>query len=139
MDFFWLEEGVFQDTYSQETFIALNDSLQSIAERRTLDPGWCNYFAQMLMFDEVRVPKGRLWKRFGSLHIYISKAEYILALKITAGRRKDLDDCAILLAQTKIRTRQQAQKLLDRYILPGGQAKNAEQIAKALDELFREK
>ncbi len=30
---------------------------------------------------------------------------YILALKITAGRQKDLDDCAILLPKTKIRTR----------------------------------
>ncbi len=139
VDFFWLEEGVFQDTFSQETFTTLNDSLQAIAERHTLDPGWFNYFAQMLIFDEVRVPKGRLWKRFGSLHIYISKAEYILALKITAGRRKDLDDCAILLAQTNIRTRRQAQKLLDRYILPRGQVKNTEQIAKALDELFGEK
>jgi hypothetical protein len=56
-----------------------------------------------------------------------------------AGRRKDLDDCAILLSQTNIGTRQQAQKLLDQYILPDAQVKNAEQIANSLNKLFGEK
>jgi hypothetical protein len=41
---------------------------------------------------------------------------------------KNLDDCAILLPKTKIPTRKQAQQLLDRYILPSGQQKNAESI-----------
>ncbi len=49
----------------------------------------------MLLFDEVIVPDGKLWKRFGPLHVYAPASEYILALKITAGRQKDLDDCAI--------------------------------------------
>jgi len=58
------------------------------------------------------------------------------AAKITAGRQKDLDDCAILLPKTKIRTRKQTQQVLDRYILPGGQQKNAESIENALNRLF---
>ena len=36
VDFFWVEEGVFQETLSQETFAALNDSVQAIAERYAL-------------------------------------------------------------------------------------------------------
>ncbi len=90
----------------------------------------------MLLFDEVIVPDGKLWKRFGPLHVYAPANEYILALKITGGRQKDLDDCAILLPKTKIRTRQQAQQVLDRYILPEGQQKNAESIENALNRLF---
>ena len=82
------------------------------------------------------MPDGKLWKRFGPLHVYAPAIEYILALKITAGRQKDLDDCAILLPKSQIRTRQQAQLVLDRYILPGGQQKNAESIENALDRLF---
>jgi hypothetical protein len=89
------------------------------------------------MFDEVIVPEGKLWKRFGPLHVYAPTSEYILALKITAGRQKDLDDCVILLSKTNIRTRQQAQQVLDRYILPSGQQKNAESIENALNQLFR--
>jgi len=49
-----------------------------------------NYLTQMLLFDEVIVPDGKLWKRFGPLHIYVPTSEYILALKIVAGRQKDL-------------------------------------------------
>ena len=67
---------------------------------------WLNYLAQMLMYDEVIVPEGKLWKRFGPLHIYAPPPEYILALKIAAGRDKDLTDCAILLSKTPIRTRE---------------------------------
>ncbi len=88
------------------------------------------------MYDEVLVPDGKLWRRFGPLHVYAPTSEYILALKITAGRQKDLDDCAILLPNTKIRTRKQAQQLLDQYILPGGQQKYAESIENALNRLF---
>lgn len=139
IDFLWLEEEVFQQAFSQKLFNTFNTCLQIIADRYVLDPGWFNYFAQMLMIDEVVIPDGKLWKRFGPLQVYIPPKEYILALKITAGRDKDLEDCAILLPQTKIKTRRQAQQLLNRYILPAGQAKDAEQIAKSLDYLFGEK
>lgn len=131
IDIFWLDEDGFQRAYAP-----LRESVQVIKQKHDLDADWLNYLAQMLMYDEVIVPDGKLWKRFGPLHIYAPTSEYILALKITAGRQKDLDDCAILLLQTKIRTRQQARQLLDRYILPVGQRKNAESIENALNQLF---
>ena len=52
------------------------------------------------------------------------------------GLKKPVRDCAILLPKTTIRTRQQAQRLLDRYILPSGQQQNAERIENALNRLF---
>lgn len=131
IDIFWLDEDGLQQAYAP-----LRESVQVIKQRHDLDADWLNYLAQMLMYDEVIVPEGKLWKRFGSLHIYAPDSEYILALKITAGRQKDLDDCAILLSNTKIQTRKQAQQILDRYILPDGQQKNAESIENALNRLF---
>ena len=35
----------------------------------------------MLIYHEVIVPDGKLWKRFGPLHVYAAPPEYILALK----------------------------------------------------------
>ena len=131
IDMFWLDEDGLERAYTP-----LRESVQAITQKHTLDAGWFNYLAQMLMYDEVIVPRGKLWKRFGPLHVNAPEVEYILALKITAGRQKDLDDCAILLPKTKIRTRQQAQQVLDRYIFPEGQQKNAESIENALDRLF---
>ena len=132
IDIFWLEEG---EAFQQNLY-ALRDSVQAVAERHALGPGWFNYLTQMLIYDKIIVPKSKLWQRFGPLHIYTPPKEYILALKILAGRDKDIEDCLVLLPQTKIKTRQQAQELLDRYILPAGQRDNAEQIEYALNELF---
>jgi len=97
-----------------------------IKQRHNLDADWLNYLAQMLMYDEVIVPDGKLWKQFGPLHVYVPPREYILALKIAAGRDKDLADCAILLSKTRIRTREQAQQVVERYLLPGGLEKYSE-------------
>jgi len=131
IDIFWLDEDGLQRAYAP-----LRESVQAITRKHDLDADWFNYLAQMLMYDEVIVPDGKLWKRFGPLHIFTPEFEYILALKITAGRQKDLEDCAILVPKTQIRTREQAQQLLDRYILPGGQQRNAERIESALNRLF---
>ena len=91
-----------------------------------------------MMSDVVMIPKGRLWKRLGPLHIYVPSKEYILALKILAGRKKDIEDSHLLLQQMNVKTRQHAQRLLDRYVSPAAQATNAEEIEQALQELFRE-
>ncbi len=88
------------------------------------------------MYDLVIVPNRKLWKTFGPLHIYAPPREYILALKIFAGRDKDLEDCRILLQQVEIGSRQQAQILLDHYILPEARQNNTETIARSLDILF---
>jgi len=116
----------------KRAYAPLRESVQVIKQKHDLDADWLNYLAQMLMYDEVIVPDGKLWKRFGPLHVYAPASEYILALKITAGRQKDLDDCAILLPKTKIRTRKQTQQVLDRYILPSGQQKYARCVSRTL-------
>lgn len=97
IDIFWLDEDGLQQAYA-----LLRESTQVIKQKHDLDADWLNYLAQMLLFDEVIVPDGQLFPRFGPLYVYV------LALKITAGRQKDLDDCALLLPKTKIRTRKQA-------------------------------
>src|SRR5712672_451489 len=127
IDIFWLDQDRLQRAYAP-----LRESVQIIKQRHDLDADWLNYLAQMLMYDEVIVPDGKLWKRFGPLHVYAPAREYILALKITAGRQKDLADCAILLSKTRIRTREQAQHVVEKYLLPGGLEKYAESIEHAL-------
>jgi Nucleotidyltransferase of unknown function (DUF6036) len=131
IDIFWLDEDGLQQAYTP-----LRESVQAITQKHALDAGWFNYLAQMLMYDEVIVPRGRIWKRFGPLHVYAPSREYMLALKIAAGREKDLDDCAILLPKTKIRTREQGQRVVEKYILPKGQENNAESINNSLYWLF---
>ena len=75
----------------------------------------------------------------GLQRAYAPPREYILSLKIAAGRDKDLADCAILLSKTRIRTREQAMQVVERYLLPSGQEKYAESIEHALRWLFEGK
>ncbi len=132
IDMFWVEEG--EDF--QKARLALRDGVQTIASKYALPLNWFNYLTQMLIYDKIIMPRGKLWKRYGPLHVYAPPKEYILALKILAGRDQDLADCRILLPQTHIRTRQQAQRVLNRYILPEAQQDEAETIASSLDVLF---
>ena len=83
IDIFWLDENGFQQAYAP-----LRESVQVIKQKHDLDADWLNYLAQMLMFDEVIVPEGKLWKRFGPLHVYAPTSEYILALKNHRGTPK---------------------------------------------------
>src|SRR6266513_5723273 len=117
IDICWLEEC--EDFHSAQ--LALRDAVQAGASKYALPPHWFNSLTQMLIYDKISMPRGTLWKRYGPLHVYVPPKEYILALKILAGRDQDLADCRILLPQTRIRTRQQAQRVLDRYLLPEAQ------------------
>lgn len=132
VDIFWLEE---EETL-QQAIDVLRAGIQNVAEANQIEPDWFNYMSHLLLFDSVIIPKGKLWKKFGSLYIYIPPKEYILALKIIAGREKDIKDGTILLKQTKIKTLEQVQQLLDRYIPLATQRQNADEIQESLNALF---
>ena len=134
VDIFWLEE----DPTLEQTIDALREGIEAVAEKNKLEIDWFNYMTHLLLSDQVIIPGGKLWKRFGPLHIHVPPKEYILALKILAGREKDLGDCEILLQNMKVKTRAQAQRLLDRYIPSSTQSINAQEIGRSLDELFGE-
>lgn len=132
IDIFWLEE----EEGLQRALRPLQEGIKTVAEANQIDHDWLNYLTQLLLYDLVIIPDGDLWKTYGPLHIYAPPQEYILALKIFAGRDKDIEDCKILLQQGTITTRQQAQMALDRYILPRAQQDSAEAIERSLNVLF---
>lgn len=134
VDILWLDE----DDAFQRAIAALQESVQAVAEKQRLEADWFNYMTHLLMYDVVTIPKGTLWRRFGPLHIYVPSKTYILALKILAGRQKDIEDSRALLPYVRVKTRQHARRLLDRYVSPAAQASNAEDIEHALEELFPE-
>ncbi len=134
VDILWLDE----DDAFQRAIDVLRKGVQAVAEKQRLEPDWFNYMTHLLMYDVVTIPKGTLWKRFGPLHIYVPSKTYILALKILAGRQKDIEDSRALLPYVRVKTRQHARRLLDRYASPAALASNAEDIEHTLEELFPE-
>jgi hypothetical protein len=135
VDIFWLEED---EEILQQAIYALREGVQAIAEKNGLEIDWFNYMTHLLMYDQVTIPRGRLWKKYGPLHIHVPPKEYIFALKLLAGREKDIADCKVLLKQMKIKGRQQARQLLDRYVQRSTQEANAKEIERSLKRLFGE-
>jgi len=75
-----------------------------------------------------------LWKEYTNLHIYVPPAEYILALKLLAGRERDEEDITALFNLLNIQVREQAQTIVDRYADPHWQQECC--LQSTLDSLF---
>ncbi len=81
------------------------------------------------------MPKGKLWKKFGPLEVRVPPADFILAHKLLAGREKDARDIRMLFDILGIRTRKQAQKIVDKYIKDKG-FQDFHNLQGKLDDLF---
>jgi hypothetical protein len=75
-----------------------------------------------------------LWAVYGMLEVYRPPASFMLALKLFADREKDAQDIEALIRELGIRTRRQAQDILDRYIEPRFQREY--RVHLTLDEWF---
>jgi hypothetical protein len=110
-------------------------AVRAVASRNQIPSTWINDVIGDFLRDTSTVPQGSLWRRYAMLEVYIPPGEYILALKLLAGRQKDRDDIFALCQQLKIRTRQQAQQLVDRYI-PNKQVQQINDLDDTLNLFF---
>ena len=71
------------------------------------------------------------------IELYLPPKEYILALKLMAGRTKDASDIEALSLELQIQTSNQAQQLVDRY-MPDKQLQQLSDLEKTLHDFFPE-
>ena len=110
-------------------------AVRTVAARNQIPPTWMNDVIGDFLRDTSVVPQGSLWRTYALLEVYIPPNEYILALKLLAGRQKDRGDIQVLCQQLHIRTRKQAQQLVDQYI-PNKQVQQINNLDKTLNLLF---
>jgi len=110
-------------------------AVRAVASRNQLPMTWMNDLIGDFLRDTTRVPQGTLWRTYALLEVYVPEAEYILALKLLAGRPKDRGDIQLLCQQLHIGTRNQAQQMVDRYI-PDKQVQQLNNLAMTLSTLF---
>src|SRR2546426_9298171 len=58
VDVCWVEEG--EDF--QKARLAMRDGVQAIANKYRLPPDWFNYLTQMLVYDKMIMPRGKVWR-----------------------------------------------------------------------------
>jgi len=91
-------------------------AVQAVASRNRISITWINDRIRDFIRNIGEVPEGVLWRAYAMLEVYIPPDEYILVLKLLAGRQKDRGDILALCQQLHIQTREQAQQIVDRYV-----------------------
>lgn len=124
-----------EDTSISPLYQQCKDAVRAIASRHHLKGNWLNDRMGDSLRETGRVPPGTLWRTYGVLEVYLPPAEFILALKLMAGRQKDRADILALCQELQIRDREQAQRLVDLYI-PDKELQQLSELEDTLDEFF---
>ncbi len=104
------------DPSASPLYLPFQAATRVVAAQHTLPANWINDVIGDALRAYGPTPAGTLWRVYGPLEISIPTADYILALKILAGRAQDLLDAEAICQQLGVSTRAQAQGIVDAYI-----------------------
>lgn len=123
------------DPTTSPTYPVFRAAILTVANRRLLPPTWINDVIGDALRAAGTIPSGTLWRTFRMLEAYLPPSDYMLALKLFAGRPKDRQDIMNLSQHLGIRSRDEAQEVIDRYI-PSQQLQQLNHVGDILDELY---
>ena len=92
---------------------AIRAAVLAIAHREGLPPDWLNDGAKGFLYSE---PPVTLWKSYPGLDIYLPSLDYLLAMKIVAGRPRDIADARALIQSLGFSDPQEVLDILQKYI-----------------------
>lgn len=92
---------------------AIRQAVSEIARREMLPPDWLNDGAKGFLYS---TPPINLWRSYPGLDVYMPSLEYVLALKVVAGRPQDINDAQDLIHYLKIVEPQEVLNILNQYI-----------------------
>lgn len=123
-------------TNDRHTYQIVQQAINLVAKEKNLSPSWLNDDVTTVI-DQIGKPKKpRHWKTFSNLDVYIPELEYILALKLFAGRTQDDSDIEALAQRLNIHTKAQAWSIVNLYI-PGTQlSMRSGYTTQAIDRCF---
>src|SRR5271165_4451222 len=99
-----------------------SQAVKAVAAVFGLEDDWINDESASYLYDDAPKADVSFWCDFGRvLYIYLPNAEYVFALKIASYRRKDQPDVKVLIHQLGIGSREEAQAIIDKYLLPEAQ------------------
>jgi hypothetical protein len=124
-----------EDTTASPLYQTFRNAVRIVASKNRLPVTWINDVIGDFIRDTSAVPEGVLWRKYTILEIYVPPGEYILALKLLAGRPKDINDIEALSQRLHIHTRKQAQQLVDQYI-PNKQVQQMNHLDITLSNFF---
>ncbi len=124
-----------EDITTSPLYRQFQAAVLAVAASYQLRGNWLSDIMHDALRSHGHLPEGKRWRRFSKLEVYFPPQEYVLALKLLAGRPKDQEDILMLSQRLKIRTRTQAQRLVDRY-MPDQQFQQLSHLDETLDTFF---
>lgn len=116
IDIFALIGGEIDQATGVPVAVALYQAAQVVAQNQQLDPHWLNTIRAAAL-QPPGIPIQRIyWKQYTLLHVYLPEQTYVLVQKLCINRRKDRPDILALFQSLGIKTRAQAQEIVDRYV-----------------------
>ena len=92
------------DTTTSPLYRVFKAAVRQVATNNALSNAWLNDVISDFLRETSNVPEGTLWRKYAMLEVYVPASEYILALKLLAGRQKDQNDILALSQQLHIQT-----------------------------------
>ncbi len=92
---------------------AIREVVSYIATREGLPADWLNDGAKGFLYSK---PPVTLWRDYPGLEIYLPSLDYLLAMKIVAGRRQDMRDARALIQHLGLSQSQEVIDILQKYI-----------------------
>lgn len=95
---------------------AIRKAVGEIAKRERLPSDWMNDGAKGFLYSP---PPINLWKSYPGLDVYMPEMDYVLAMKVVAGRPQDIEDAKALIHYLGFSQAEEVFIILKRYIPPG--------------------
>ncbi|GAC1566051.1 MAG: DUF6036 family nucleotidyltransferase [Ktedonobacteraceae bacterium] len=111
---------------------AIREAAATIAKREGLSINWLNDAVKGFFYTQ---PPNKRWAEYPGLRIYIPTLDYLLVMKVVAGRPQDIEDAKALIKKLQISTSQQVLELIASYT----KQQNVEaRVQYIVEELFEE-
>lgn len=101
-------DAYFEPKYS----VAIREAVVTIAKREGLPADWLNDGVKGFFYSQ---PPHKRWAEYPGLRVYMASLDYLLVMKVVAGRPQDIEDAKALLTVLKISDVQEVFKLIAKY------------------------
>lgn len=124
-------------SHPDKTTRTILSAINAVAKKHGLKRDWLND-AAFGIIGGIQPPFEQLtlWRVYGALEIYLPPTEFIFAVKVFGYRDRDFNDVQALIRTLNVRTREQAQAIIDGYIDRKAQQEYRTQVT--LDDLFED-
>lgn len=101
------------DAYFEPKYaVVIRNAVATIAQREGLPDDWLNDGVKGFFHSQ---PPHKRWAEYPGLRVYVASLEYILVMKVVAGRPQDIEDAKALITTLKITNAQDVFDLIAKF------------------------